>query len=201
MNPYGTAKGADVQLRFDDYPQAARVATELVNTAPGVWNGTDQLPDIDALESFLDTHVTPTWDLGSAAARPVDGDLTATHGLRDALRRLIEAEDPHELVRQAGALTHAAGSLTLGTDDDRGGWRVLPRQDASLAGRLGLIAGVGALGTMNAHGGGRFRACASPTCSGVFIDTSRNGARRYCMPELCGNRANVANHRARRGEP
>jgi predicted RNA-binding Zn ribbon-like protein len=32
----------------------------------------------------------------------------------------------------------------------------------------------------------------------VFIDTTRPGRRRYCMPGLCGNRINVANHRARR---
>lgn len=175
------------------------MATELVNTAPGVWNGTDKLGGLEALAGFLDAYVTPTWDLGRAAERPVDEDLTATHRLREAVRRLIEADDPEELVRQAGALTHAAGSLTLGTDHS--GWHVVPRADASLAGRLGLIVGVGALGTMNAHGGGRFRGCASPTCSGVFIDTSRNGARRYCMPGLCGNRVNVANHRARRHEP
>ncbi|WP_333908532.1 CGNR zinc finger domain-containing protein [Solicola gregarius] len=38
--------------------------------------------------------------------------------------------------------------------------------------------------------------CQSPTCDGMFVDTSRAGRRRYCMPELCGNRANVVNVRA-----
>jgi predicted RNA-binding Zn ribbon-like protein len=32
----------------------------------------------------------------------------------------------------------------------------------------------------------------------VFVDVSRGGRRRYCMPDLCGNRINVANHRQRR---
>jgi predicted RNA-binding Zn ribbon-like protein len=32
----------------------------------------------------------------------------------------------------------------------------------------------------------------------MFVDTSRAGRRRYCVPEVCGNRVNVANHRARR---
>ncbi|MGW3471407.1 CGNR zinc finger domain-containing protein [Saccharopolyspora sp. NPDC000995] len=31
---------------------------------------------------------------------------------------------------------------------------------------------------------------------GTFIDTTRPGRRRYCMPGLCGNRINFANHRA-----
>jgi predicted RNA-binding Zn ribbon-like protein len=32
----------------------------------------------------------------------------------------------------------------------------------------------------------------------MFVDTSRAGRRRYCVPEVCGNRINVAAHRARR---
>ncbi|MFI0465948.1 CGNR zinc finger domain-containing protein [Saccharopolyspora sp. 5N102] len=58
--------------------------------------------------------------------------------------------------------------------------------------------GTGLLGALRALGHDRFRDCASPGCNGVFVDTSRAGRRRYCMPELCGNRLNVANHRARR---
>lgn len=34
----------------------------------------------------------------------------------------------------------------------------------------------------------------------MFVDTSRAGPRRYCTPDPCGNRLNVANHRARRRE-
>ncbi|MEV7379817.1 CGNR zinc finger domain-containing protein [Streptomyces lydicus] len=36
---------------------------------------------------------------------------------------------------------------------------------------------------------------------GVFIDTTRRGRCRYCMPGLCGNGINVANHRARQAAP
>ncbi|MFI9778449.1 CGNR zinc finger domain-containing protein [Streptomyces sp. NPDC051956] len=32
----------------------------------------------------------------------------------------------------------------------------------------------------------------------MFVDTSKAGRRRYCTPEVCGNRRNVANYRARR---
>ncbi|MFE5025688.1 CGNR zinc finger domain-containing protein [Streptomyces sp. NPDC056656] len=32
----------------------------------------------------------------------------------------------------------------------------------------------------------------------MFVDTSKAGRRRYCAPEVCGNRRNVANYRARR---
>jgi len=69
--------------------------------------------------------------------------------------------------------------------------RVVARTPVTVSAALGLL---GVLRALDAH---RFRACASPTCSGVFVDTSRAGRRRYCMPDLCGNRANVAAHRAR----
>ncbi|MEU3622431.1 CGNR zinc finger domain-containing protein [Amycolatopsis coloradensis] len=62
---------------------------------------------------------------------------------------------------------------------------------------LSLICGVGILGVVRTLGAERFRACSAPTCQGAFIDTTRPGRRRYCMPGLCGNRVNVANHRAR----
>ncbi len=42
------------------------------------------------------------------------------------------------------------------------------------------------------------RRCASPACSLVFLDTSKNHRRRWCSMAVCGNRAKVAAHRARR---
>jgi predicted RNA-binding Zn ribbon-like protein len=43
----------------------------------------------------------------------------------------------------------------------------------------------------------RLRECESPTCEVRFLDTSRNGRRRWCSMELCGNRSKVAAHRRR----
>ncbi|MEK8171675.1 CGNR zinc finger domain-containing protein [Streptomyces sp. M19] len=67
-----------------------------------------------------------------------------------------------------------------------------------LADELAVLTGTGLLGALRTLGHTRFRPCASPVCDGVFVDTSRAGRRRYCMPDLCGNRINVAKHRARR---
>ena len=47
----------------------------------------------------------------------------------------------------------------------------------------------------------RVRRCADPRCPRVFLDTSRNGARRWCDMGTCGNRAKAARHRARHVEP
>lgn len=42
----------------------------------------------------------------------------------------------------------------------------------------------------------RIGRCARPECRLVFVDTSRNGRRRFCS-DRCANRVNVARHRAR----
>lgn len=42
----------------------------------------------------------------------------------------------------------------------------------------------------------RFGLCAREGCGIAFVDTSRNGRRRFCSTR-CGTRVNVADHRAR----
>ncbi|SDJ81904.1 CGNR zinc finger domain-containing protein [Nonomuraea jiangxiensis] len=46
-------------------------------------------------------------------------------------------------------------------------------------------------------GGRRLGRCDREGCGTVYVDTSRNGRRRFCSPG-CANRVNVAAHRARR---
>lgn len=43
----------------------------------------------------------------------------------------------------------------------------------------------------------RVRRCADPRCRRVFLDTTKNGRRRWCDMGTCGNRAKAARHRAR----
>jgi predicted RNA-binding Zn ribbon-like protein len=47
----------------------------------------------------------------------------------------------------------------------------------------------------------RVRRCADPRCARVFLDTTKNGRRRWCDMATCGNRAKAARHRARRLTP
>jgi len=43
----------------------------------------------------------------------------------------------------------------------------------------------------------RLHRCEHPGCVMLFIDTSKNGKRRWCSMETCGNREKAASHRAR----
>ncbi|GHH83672.1 hypothetical protein GCM10018793_46340 [Streptomyces sulfonofaciens] len=40
----------------------------------------------------------------------------------------------------------------------------------------------------------RIRRCGNPDCTLYFYDTSRNGARRWCAMNLCGNRLKASRH-------
>jgi predicted RNA-binding Zn ribbon-like protein len=44
----------------------------------------------------------------------------------------------------------------------------------------------------------RLRVCEGDDCSKLFIDVSRNGMRRYCDSQTCGNRLHAARYRARK---
>lgn len=44
----------------------------------------------------------------------------------------------------------------------------------------------------------RVRECASPTCTYIYADTSRNGSRRWCSMERCGSRAKAHTYYERR---
>jgi predicted RNA-binding Zn ribbon-like protein len=43
----------------------------------------------------------------------------------------------------------------------------------------------------------RVKECFGPHCGWLFLDTSRNGSRRWCSEEGCGTRIRVARHRAK----
>ncbi|MGY0059395.1 CGNR zinc finger domain-containing protein [Streptomyces sp. LZ34] len=193
-------------MALDEYAWAAGVATALVNTTAEVWRGDDRLSDLAALVAFTDLHgdqcgnddVSGT--LSELARRGRAADLRAVHTLRMTVRDLIDHPDRGYLIAGAATLTSPARGATLIPDpvhENRTGWAVPLRDGATIADALSLICGIGILGVVHTLGEQRFRPCAAPACRGAFIDTTRPGSRRYCMPGLCGNRVNVANHRAR----
>ncbi|NUH39366.1 CGNR zinc finger domain-containing protein [Streptomyces samsunensis] len=194
-------------MALDDYAWAAGIATELVNTTAEVWRGDDRLPDLAALVAFAELHGDRSGSdddapgaLTELARHGRPADLHAVHALRTTVRDLIDHPDRAHLIAGATRLTSPGQGATLAPDpahEGRTRWAVPLRDGATIADALSLICGMGILGVVHTLGERRFRACTAPTCRGAFIDTTRPGSRRYCMPGLCGNRVNVANHRAR----
>lgn len=186
-----------MQVGLNDYQYGAALATALINTAPEVSNNGDRIADAAALSRFLTEHDVP---LTAGHQPPTAEDVRAVHGLRAVLRALITVSDPIELATRAGELATSAGTgPTLRPDrDGHWQWQVHSRPGAALADELALLTATAVLAVLRTLGADRFRCCASPNCAGVFIDTSRSGRRRYCEPQVCGNRINVAAYRARR---
>ena len=189
-----------MNFKFSDYAMGAGVATDLVNTSPVVQRSAGEvLVDPYALTEFLTEH-----DLHPSAAeggqQPTAADLEEVYGLRQELRSLLETDTEEALGRAANALVARAGAGPFLERDGTGQWEwcVTTTPHASLADELAVLIGMGLLGVLRTLSFSRIRHCAAPECSGMFVDTSKAGRRRYCMPELCGNRRNVANYRARR---
>jgi predicted RNA-binding Zn ribbon-like protein len=178
-----------------EYGRGAAVATDLINSSGLVRRTTgEQLDTPTALAGFLAEH-----DI-SPRRRPTQGDLDRVHRLRQHTRSLVLDADEQHLMSGASALLARAGTqLTVAEDrDGQRQWAATVDPEPSVTELLSFLIGVGLLGALRALGHDRFRSCASPVCDGAFVDTTRAGRRRYCMPELCGNRVNVAKHRARR---
>ncbi|MEO3973472.1 CGNR zinc finger domain-containing protein [Streptomyces sp. CAU 1734] len=187
---------------FSNYSFGAGVATGLVNTSALVRIGTGEvLTDPEALTCFLEEHEVRL-DALPRGALPADRDLAEVLALRTRTRVLLESGDEDEVAEGANELTARAltGPALLRDTEGKWAWHAATGARISLAEELGALVGIGLLGVLHTLGHQRFRHCASPVCAGMFVDTSKAGRRRYCMPGLCGNRQNVANYRARHQE-
>lgn len=189
-----------MNVAFSNYTLGAGVATDLVNTSALVWRTAGEvLVGPAALADFLAEHDLRL-DALPPGARPTDVDLAQVLALRQEVHDLLELTSEDKAVDGANRLA-ARGSAGLALLRDADGpwqWHVTTAPAASLADELAALLGTGLLGVLHTLSHDRFRHCASPVCAGMFVDTSKAGRRRYCMPGLCGNRLNVANHRARR---
>jgi predicted RNA-binding Zn ribbon-like protein len=68
--------------------------------------------------------------------------------------------------------------------------------ETGLAARVRALTAAGLGHVLDGGAGARLRACDRPGCGVAFIDTSRNGRRRFCSVR-CANQVNVAGHRQR----
>ncbi|MCX5206573.1 CGNR zinc finger domain-containing protein [Streptomyces sp. NBC_00237] len=188
-----------MKILFSRYATGAGVATGLVNTSAHVRTDIGEVLTGPAeLTAFLAEHDVRL-DALPPGTPPTDHDLTQVLALREETRGLLEAATEQEVAEGANRLAaRATSGLSLLRDaDGHWQWHVTTAPGASAADELAALVGTGLLGVLHTLSHDRFRPCASPTCTGLFVDTSKAGRRRYCIPHLCGNRLNVAKHRAR----
>jgi predicted RNA-binding Zn ribbon-like protein len=168
-------------------PAAATAVVDLLNSRPYAILG-DKLetPGLaaDVLRPF-----------GQEGA-PSEQRIALVRAVRSDLLDLVAANDPSDADGEWGAFTGRVASITFQQDFSTPG-EVRQRQVTGdpVAGRITqAVAEIVAAGNWS-----RLRFCANPKCREVFYDVSRSRNRRWHSYEICGNRANVAAHRARAG--
>jgi predicted RNA-binding Zn ribbon-like protein len=120
-----------------------------------------------------------------------DDGLARTKALREAIYAVAAERTRHG----AGVdlLNSAAQAPPLGLTLDHCGLR--------RHGDLGQLLSTLARDALELVGGdlvSQVKECAGEDCSRLYLDTSRNGTRRWCGMNQCGDRVKAANYRARR---
>jgi predicted RNA-binding Zn ribbon-like protein len=174
-------------------PSTGRPALDLCNTRLGEKDLLGRPADLERW--FVAAGLT------DHAPRVSRRELEAAQMLRDGLRpALLEADGPRVADLAEGWLGRAPGRLRVEPETLRP--RFDPAQRTSCC--LLVDAVLDALDLVR-ESPGRVRECADPRCPVLFLDTSRNGSRRWCSMERCGARAKASayyrRHRAVPGAP
>ncbi len=179
-------------MRFTSYSDGSvTLAEDLVNTFNIVRN-MEKMPDVAALSALLDAHgIRPP-------AAPTEADLAAARELRPVLREVFGAPDAATAVALLNGVLAGRGAVPHYTDHD-GSWHLhVAAPGAPVVDQYAVNAAMGLLTVVTTSGVERLHVCVGNRCAEVFVDTSRNLSRRFCSPQICGNRATAAAHRARR---
>lgn len=175
------------------YAAGAELASVLANTYDA-FTEEDLLGSVASLDEFASEQ-------GFGDTAGTDGDLSRLHEARTVLRDAYLADTETEAVSKLNDLLTTASALprlvATGTD----GWEFIYADPAApLADQLIAASVTQLLEEIRSHGLNRLSTCDSTTCRDVFVDQSRNHSRRYCSPDVCGNRESQRAYRARRAD-
>jgi predicted RNA-binding Zn ribbon-like protein len=172
------------------YLPGAVLATDLVNTYD-LFAQEEQLGSLEALADFAADHGFDTQNVTTT-------DLKQLRTARPWLRSAMGSNNEEEAVSSLNdllATTKPKPRLVTSPDGD---W-IFTYADpkAGLADQILAEATAEVLNEIRNNRLRWFSTCASSTCQDVFIDISRNHSRRYCTPDVCGNREAQRAHRSR----
>ena len=174
-----------------------QLALDLLNTDDG---REDRLRSPDGLLDWLTTgtlaDAETTWLRRSPpeARRLLDEARVLRSAVEEVVLALSEARAPSSLTLHALDRVLAAGTTRRRLHAGPDGWSV--REHVLGSSALALLApyASAAVELLSTAEPERLRRCASETCGLWFLDTSRNGRRRWCSMERCGNRAKARRH-------
>jgi predicted RNA-binding Zn ribbon-like protein len=173
-------------------PPGAKLIEDFVNTNELDEPDGEHLGDPSALSDWLsDRHLLP------AGARVTDDDLDGAHSVREALRKLLLANNGAPLDPDAvGTLNSAAERSRLRVSFSPNGHAELVPDEPDVPGALSRILAV-AYTAMADESWTRLKACRLDDCQWAFYDQSKNRSRTWCSMKVCGNRAKARAYRER----
>lgn len=174
-----------------DTIEALVFATELVNTNSGASrSGADELATPAQLTAFMDdVGYTGRFDRDAAELADVLSARTEIHDLWELSR--------DDAVPRVNALLRDASALPFLVRHDHHDWHVHAVElSAPLAERIRVEIAMGLVDVIRSNEWERLRSCEAEDCTGIFVDLSRNGSKRFCSVR-CSNRVNMIEHRAR----
>jgi predicted RNA-binding Zn ribbon-like protein len=156
-------------------------------------DGTDDLPDPEALERWL-AHYGLMKTGGPLSA----ADLQQASRVRGALRNVLIANNGGDLDPAAVATLNTAAKtaeLLVLFDPADGGARLEPVRagvDGAIGRLLAIVERAQCDGTWE-----RMKGCPDTECGWAFYDWSKNRSATWCSMEVCGNRAKARAYRER----
>jgi predicted RNA-binding Zn ribbon-like protein len=139
----------------------------------------------------------------AAARRPSDADdaFMRVIALREAMYRVFSAvaadtaPPPDDLAALNAAIADAMGHARLVPAEGHFHWE-WEHAPTALGSMLRVVVW-SAAELLTAEELHRVHECAGYDCGWLFLDMSKNGSRRWCSMETCGNRAKARRHRER----
>ena len=167
---------------------------------------TDLISTPEQLRKWLDRVGLDAYGIDVEISPPAARLLfDETHRLRDAIHAAVEAQVRGEPVppRSLYALNRALEVSRFTAQLVQSGERLaLIERDTALAPLAVLspiaLAAAALLVEVDRR---RIRRCRSDRCGLWFLDTSKNGRRRWCSMATCGNRAKAARHHQKQKAP
>jgi predicted RNA-binding Zn ribbon-like protein len=154
-----------------------------------VESGQDDLAGVARFRRWLRDHKQE-----SAAA--TESDVVLARQVRDELRDELQSHHS-PAARDRSRLDRLAADIGLAARFDSDGRVRLAPSGTGVRAMLGEVLAVVVRavhdGTWN-----RLKICQADTCRYVYYDKSKNGSRRWCSMEICGNRSKTRAYRERK---
>jgi predicted RNA-binding Zn ribbon-like protein len=174
-----------------DTEEALGFVVAIGNTDPAASRSRDdELATVEQLAALLTSFAY------SGRIDSDEAELREVQQTRAVLRRVwtLERDDAvvevNRMLREARALPHL-------DRHDGSDWHIHATvPEAPLAERIRVEAALALVDVIRSNEMGRLRICEADDCTGLILDLSRNGSKRFCSVR-CGNRMNMIAFRQR----